>query len=205
MNVQETYGWKDAELTDTHGFLLPYVLRQFPNDRTVGILDIGCGNGAVAGKLAGLGHKVTAVDVSKDGIEIAQRLHSGVNFKLASLYDEGFPDIVGSNFDFVIALDVIEHLFYPRMLLNHAHAILREHGRFILSTPYHGFLKNLALSAMNGWDRHFTATWDGGHIKFFSRRTLYQLLCEAGFKDITFYGVGRFPGLWKSMLLTATK
>jgi hypothetical protein len=50
-------------------------------------------------------------------------------------------------------------------------------------------------------DKHFTALWDGGHIKFWSKRTLYQLLNENGFKVMKFIGCGRFPLLWKSMLI----
>lgn len=52
-------------------------------------------------------------------------------------------------------------------------------------------------------DSHYTALWDGGHIKFFSVKTLSQLLQEAGFKDLQFKFAGRFPYLWKGMLVSA--
>ena len=42
----------------------------------------------------------------------------------------------------------------------------------MLSTPYHGYLKNLALAVSGRMDRHFTALHVGGHIKFFSIETL---------------------------------
>jgi len=54
-------------------------------------------------------------------------------------------------------------------------------------------------------DAHFTVLWDGGHIKFWSRRTLTRLLEEAGFRVERFVGVGRVPLLWKSMILVARK
>lgn len=76
-------------------------------------------------------------------------------------------------------------------------------GEIIISTPYHGYLKNLVISLLNGWDKHFTALWDGGHIKFWSRKTLTQLLEEFGFEIVAFKGSGRLPYLWKSMFIKA--
>lgn len=52
-------------------------------------------------------------------------------------------------------------------------------------------------------DAHFTALWDHGHIKFWSRRTLGALLAEAGLEVTGFQGAGRAPLLWKSMVVAA--
>ena len=68
-----------------------------------------------------------------------------------------------------------------------------------------GYLKNCALAISGKLDAHFTALWDGGHIKFWSRRTLTALLQEAGFQVVSFRGAGRCPWLWKSMLIAARK
>ena len=54
----------------------------------------------------------------------------------------------------------------------------------VLSTPYHGYWKNLALAVAGKWDKHLTALWQGGHVKFFSIKTLGVLLAEVGFKGI---------------------
>ena len=61
----------------------------------------------------------------------------------------------------------------------------------MISTPYHGYLKNLVLSFFSKMDEHFTALWDHGHIKFWSVNSLQTLLEEVGFRDITFVRVGR--------------
>lgn len=52
-------------------------------------------------------------------------------------------------------------------------------------------------------DQHFTALWDHGHIKFWSRNTLSILLAEAGFQNIGFHRVGRIPPLAKAMIAVA--
>jgi 2-polyprenyl-3-methyl-5-hydroxy-6-metoxy-1,4-benzoquinol methylase len=112
---------------------------------------------------------------------------------------------IASQADCVVSLEVIEHLLYPRKLLELAHTALRPGGVLIVSTPYHGYLKNLALSVANGWDRHFGVDWDGGHVKFFSPTTLRTMASRVGFQDIKISGIGRFPMLWKAMVLSARR
>jgi 2-polyprenyl-6-hydroxyphenyl methylase/3-demethylubiquinone-9 3-methyltransferase len=90
-------------------------------------------------------------------------------------------------------------------LLANCRRALKPGGALILSTPYHGYWKNLALAVTGKLDDHFTALWDGGHIKFWSRGTLAQLLEEAGFRVERFVGVGRLPFLWKSMIVRSCK
>src|SRR5262249_37524354 len=78
-------------------------------------------------------------------------------------------------------------------------------GHLIISTPYHGYLKNLFLALTNSWDAHLSPFWDGGHIKFWSYKTLSRLLNESGFRIVRFIGAGRLPFLWKSMIVVAQK
>ena len=68
---------------------------------------------------------------------------------------------------------------------------------------YLGYLKNLAIALVDGWDRHHAVGWDGGHVKFFSVKTLSAMAAEAGFTGIRFRFAGRFPPLPKSMCLVA--
>ena len=99
----------------------------------------------------------------------------------------------------------VEHLFSPHLLPAFAAGALRDGGFLIVTTPYHGSLKNLALALLDKWDHHHTVLWHGGHIKFFSRQTLTRLLEANRFRVVGFSGVGRLPYLWKSMVLIARK
>jgi 2-polyprenyl-6-hydroxyphenyl methylase/3-demethylubiquinone-9 3-methyltransferase len=83
--------------------------------------------------------------------------------------------------------------------------LLEPGGLLIASTPFHGYWKNLALALTGKMDRHFTALWDHGHIKFWSEDTFRRLLEEAGFQDVRFQRVGRIPPLAKSMIAIARK
>ena len=108
-------------------------------------------------------------------------------------------------FPIVISLEVIEHIYDPRRYARTFFELLESGGLGIISTPYHGYLKNLALAVTGKMDSHFTALWDGGHIKFFSAATLRQLLLEAGFERPKIYRVGRIPPLAKSMIAAFRK
>ena len=76
-------------------------------------------------------------------------------------------------------------------------------GELIITTPYHGYLKNLTLSILNKWDSHMDPLWLGGHIKLWSKKTLTQALRNAGFEVVNFIGCGRVPYFWKSMMIKA--
>jgi SAM-dependent methyltransferase len=200
------YGYRHALGNSAHEYLLGPVfayLDEHLGGRRGRVLDLGCGNGYVSSRLAAAGHTVVGVDVSADGIEQGRAAHPGVVFHVASIYDEGVAEKIGRDFDAVIALEVVEHLFYPKLLFERTRTLLRADGRLIASTPYHGYWKNLAISLVGGWDRHWGVDWDGGHIKFFSPRSLRAMAELAGYGDVRFRYAGRVPGLWKAMILSA--
>jgi 2-polyprenyl-3-methyl-5-hydroxy-6-metoxy-1,4-benzoquinol methylase len=165
------------------------------------ICDLGCGNGHIAGRLAALGFQVTGVDASASGIRIARRVYPGVEFVEALIDGE----LSLGRFDLVISSDVIEHLYRPSDLLEAASSLLPPGGRLLLGTPYHGYLKNLALAATGKMDAHFSVLHDGGHIKFFSVNTLSNLISRHGFDSLSFTFYGRAPWLWKNMICHAIK
>jgi 2-polyprenyl-3-methyl-5-hydroxy-6-metoxy-1,4-benzoquinol methylase len=170
------------------------------------ILDIGCGNGSLALALHKLGYTVYGIDASAQGIALANSALSG-HFFVQDIHAKSLPEALQDKpFDTVISTEVIEHLYAPRDFLDLCKISLnRVSGRkfLLLSTPYHGYWKNLVLALSGNMDKHFTALWDGGHIKFWSRKTLSKLLREKGFAVTDFRGAGRLPFLWKSMLLKA--
>ena len=165
------------------------------------ICDLGCGNGHISGRLARLGYQVTGVDASPSGIAIARRAYPEVGF-VEALIDR---ELSLGPFDLVVSSDVIEHMYRPSDLVEAAHSLLKPGGQILLGTPYHGYLKNLVLAATGKMDAHFSVLHDGGHIKFFSVRTLSQLVSDHGFEDLHFTFYGRAPWLWKNMICHARK
>ena len=199
------YTWTDAHLNCAHNYTLPHVLEiintklQQGGDRQV--FDLGCGNGAVMALLRDHGYQVMGVDSSTDGIKQAKVAYPDLKVEHGSAYD----DLAGQygTFPIVLSLDVVEHCFFPRKYAHTLYSLVQAGGMALVSTPYHGYWKNLALALGGAMDRHFTALWDYGHVKFWSMQTLRVLLQEAGFSSVEFRRVGRIPALAKSMIAIA--
>lgn len=195
-----TYQYRDANPTHANAYLWPALknlieTRDWPDRRA---FDLGCGNGATCGMLSGLGFAVTGVDTSESGVAYAQKAFPGVQVKLGSAYDD-LAATYGT-FPLVVSLEVIEHCFDPRTFAKTFLNLIAPRGIGFLSTPYHSYLKNLALAVSGKMDSHFSALWDGGHVKFFSLNTFGQLLRNAGAKEVNFMRIGRVPILAKSMV-----
>ena len=201
------YKYDSADLNFAHGYLLPalreILVAKVSDDTRKRIFELGCGNGSVSNALAEMGFEMTGVDPSREGIHHANERYPHLNLRLGSAYD-ALAEIYGQ-FPVVVSLEVIEHIYAPRDYAATVYSLLEDGGTAIISTPYHGYWKNLAIAVTGRFDSHFTVLWDNGHIKFWSFKTLHQLLKEAGFRSITFRRVGRIPALAKSMIAIATK
>jgi 2-polyprenyl-3-methyl-5-hydroxy-6-metoxy-1,4-benzoquinol methylase len=203
--VVEDYGWTDSAPCSC-SYLAPFVLELLGRLEVRRVLDLGAGNGELCSMLSAAGFDAVGVEYDPKGVEIARSRFPGNRFYSLGVQDD--PERLMSReapFDAVISTEVIEHLFSPHLLPQFARRTLSDDGYLIVSTPYHGYLKNLALAISNKWDFHHDPLWHGGHIKFWSRSTLTTLLERHGFQVTQFHGVGRLPYLWKTMVLVARK
>lgn len=203
------YRYRSAAASHAHAYLLPTVKEELAViHRSLGntfprIFDLGCGNGSFCALLLCDGWSVTGVDPSSEGIALANKAFPQIRLELGSAYDDLAAKY--GRFPVVISLEVVEHVYAPREYARTLFDLVEPGGTAIVSTPYHGYLKNLILALTGKMDKHFTALWDHGHIKFWSIETLTILLNEAGFKNIRFHRVGRIPALAKSMIAVAHK
>ena len=201
------YAYRASAASCAHEYLFPAIKRLVQSLGEKGtVLDLGCGNGSLSHELSKLGFEVYGIDSSHSGIHIAREAFPGVQFSQGDVEQDLSPNPFHTeSFDIVVSTEVVEHLYRPRRLVQNAFRLLKPAGHFIISTPYHGWLKNVVLALSGKMDNHFTALWDGGHIKFWSRETLSGLLTEQGFGDLRFVGTGRVPYIWKSMILIGKK
>jgi 2-polyprenyl-6-hydroxyphenyl methylase/3-demethylubiquinone-9 3-methyltransferase len=199
------YGYADSGLNSSHSYLLPALLRELSRV-TLGekrLFDLGCGNGSIAAAVSKDGWDVTGVDVSSEGIAQAQRAYPDLRLEIGSGYDDLATRY--GRFPVVVSLEVVEHLYDPRRYARTLFDLLEPGGVAIVSTPYHGYVKNLVMAVAGKMDAHFHALWDHGHIKFWSIPTLTALLTEVGFETPRFERVGRVPPLAKSMIAIARR
>ena len=202
-NDYKDFGLKNAQQGHMHARFVPHVLAlSGPLGPNLRGRDVGCGNGFTCGEFLKRGCKVVGIDLSREGIEIARRTYPNGRFELLPADGKLLANLRDEPFDVVVSTKVVEHLYAPRAYARGCFDALRSGGRVICSTPYHGYLKNLALSLAGKWNFHANPLWDGGHIKLWSRRTLAALLREAGFENMQFRGIGRLSFVWIAILMS---
>ena len=179
-------------------FIFKHVKQNLSLHRAKTVFELGCGNGQTAKRLIESGFSVTAIEASESGAKIAQSLCPGARIDVCSVYEDLAARY--GQFDAVVSLEVLEHLYDPKLFAKRCFEVLCPGGIAVISTPYHGYLKNLAIALVGKYDSHHNPLWDHGHIKFFSRATLTQLFVEQGFTPIDFKRLGRLPVIAKSML-----
>ncbi|MFK5950494.1 MAG: class I SAM-dependent methyltransferase [Methylococcales bacterium] len=205
-NIVDNYGWSSPEGPNSCGYIAPRILSIIKSLDVKRVVDVGAGNGQLCSDISHEGYQVAGIEYDTQGVEIARSNYPEIPFYNLGVQDDPAKVLQQEElFDVAVSTEVVEHLFSPHLLPIFTKELLKEDGILIITTPYHGYIKNLALSLFNGWDTHHTPLWHGGHIKFWSRQTLTNLLEENGFKVISFSGVGRMPYLWKSMVLVAKK
>ena len=201
------YGFPDSDPSHMHRHFLPPLFQlagEFvrPGAR---VLDVGCGNGFTVGQFMARGCEVVGIDLSETGIEQARKSYPNARFEVIGATQGLLGELGCEPFDLVVSTEVIEHLYSPRAYVSGCFSALRPGGRFICSTPYHGYLKNLIIAFAGRTIAHANPLWDGGHIKLWDRATLSHLFLESGFVNLHFRGAGRVPWLWMTMLLSGDR
>ena len=164
------------------------------------VLDFGCGAGDAALRFVQHGHHVVGVDVSESGVRLAKANVPAAEFTL--IQSEARVPLPDGSFDVCFCSEVVEHVFEMEGLLHEVSRLLAPSGLFILTTPYHGWVKNLLVITF-AFERHFNPA--SGHIRFFSRRSITESLRAGGFDVERIRGIGRVWPLWKSMFVVARK
>lgn len=206
MNNTIDYGWKNAQSPHTHTYLSGPIRQLLVEEGIDNVIDLGCGNGDLCARLKPICNSIVGLEPDKKGYEIAKENNPNIQFYNVGLQDSAAAILNEHRpFQAAVSTEVIEHLYTPAELPKFAHKVLEPRGLLIVTTPYHGYFKNLLLSIFNKWDDHHGPLWNGGHIKFWSRPTLTKLLQDSGFEVVSFKGLGRFPWVWKSMMLVARR
>jgi glycosyltransferase involved in cell wall biosynthesis len=139
------------------------------------ILDLGCSDGRLGELLRRRGHYVVGVD-SEELPGVRDRLDGFLSTDL----DSGIPPGVGTDFDVVIAADVLEHLRDPAALLTSAGRLLAPGGVVMASVPNIGHWYGRLRVATGRFDYDRRGIFDAGHLRFFTLRTFERTARQAG-------------------------
>jgi 2-polyprenyl-3-methyl-5-hydroxy-6-metoxy-1,4-benzoquinol methylase len=166
-------GAEPERFAERRAFLLAHV---GPGDK---VLDLGCGDGAFAVAIAQAGATVTMADVAREAV---RRARARLPEAAAVVLEEGAPLPFGEDaFDVVWAGETLEHVADVAGLLAEVRRVLRWGGTLVATTPWHARL-------VAGTDRHFDPRAD--HLRFFSARTLREVVADAGFADVDVRATG---------------
>ncbi|MEZ4324245.1 MAG: class I SAM-dependent methyltransferase [Polyangiales bacterium] len=156
------------------------------------VLDVGCGTGSLALRLASAGALVHGLDVSSEMIRIARGKAEAagdaarnVTFHVGVL-DDGFDALSSGSLDGVCAYSILHLLQDPSDALARMHRLLAPGGFLVASTVClrESWVPYAPLIAMMRWLGK--APWVGQ----LSKEQLRELVTGAGFVDVTEPDVG---------------
>ena len=155
----------------------------FPDDREARGIDLGCGHGVLLHFAQQAGYqRLWGVDSSAEQVALAKQI--GVaNVSQGDLWNT-LDATESDSQDLVISFDLIEHLPKEKLttLVDGVHRVLREHGRWLISTPN-------AESPMFGRVRYGDLT----HELAFTAGSLSTLLIASGFRHVHCHEVAPVP------------
>jgi S-adenosylmethionine-dependent methyltransferase len=166
-------------------------------------LDLGCGTGATALRLARLGIHVTMLDSSPAMLELAKRAarEAGVTDKVVLQHGDAaqLADLFHMrSFDVILCHNILEYCDDPRAVLRDAARALRDSSAIlsVLVRSQAGEVFKAAIQAgdLAAAEKALTAEWGqeslyGGRVRLFTSDGLRAMLREASLATIAERGV----------------
>ena len=145
------------------------------------VLDVGCGSGWFSAALAAAGFETVGIDVAGEAIRRARARCPELEFQIVG--EDGELPFAPGSFDAAWLGELLEHVQDCLGVLAAVERVLRPGGQLIATTPDHGRLLRLRLGLRRrAFERHFEPRSD--HVRFFTRRTLRELLDAADYREI---------------------
>lgn len=152
---------------------------QFVPSGIKSLLDIGCARGNFGAALkAKTGCRVTGVELNSYEAQKAKNKLDAVIEGDILIMD------INERFDCITCLDVIEHVVHPEAFLKKIRTLLKEDGFLLLSTPNVGHWSVIEDLIAGRWDYLPVGILCISHLRFFTKKTILELLENAGFKIV---------------------
>lgn len=152
------------------------------------VLDIGCRDGALT-KFFAEGNDVVGLDIDSEALTRAKNT-LGIETRQVDL--NGAWGVEPHSFDAVVVAEIVEHLYYPDVVIGKVAQALKADGVFAGTVPNAFSLKNRARLLM--MKKKGTPLEDPTHINHFTVAELRGLL-EKHFDDVRVEGYGRYGWL----------
>ncbi len=144
------------------------------------VLDIGCGEGFFAEKLAEDNNRVIGVDILADPI-CKKSFENYLCLDLNAGFAKGASGMAGKTFDRILLQDILEHVQSPMQLLLDCQRLLKPSGQVLVSVPNVANI-TVRLSLLFGnFNYRERGILDKTHIRFFTRKSVHAMLAETGY------------------------
>jgi 2-polyprenyl-3-methyl-5-hydroxy-6-metoxy-1,4-benzoquinol methylase len=144
------------------------------------LLDVGAADGLLSRHLTDAGWRVTGIESDP---ELAEAGRPSCERMVVTDLDRDLPDL-DMTFDAIVYGDVLEHLADPLRALRGLNRWLAPGGRVVISVPNVAHLA-IRLSLLAGrFDYIDRGILDRTHLRFFTDRSLRQLLAAAGLVSV---------------------
>ena len=146
------------------------------------VLDVGCGNGSLIGRIKQMGD-ITAfgVDISPNMINECQKRYDNIEFKVSSGETLPFED---AYFDILTICCVLHHLKNPNNFFKESFRVLKSGGTLIVGEPWFPFpIKQIV-------DYIVSPIIKAGDNKLFSHNRLKKYFLSNGFLIIEVFKQG---------------
>lgn len=175
------------------------------------LLDIGCGSGHLLYQFRESFENLIGLEYSPHRLELAKVNFEGLPFTPICGSAEDLSAIDSNSIDQIISADTIEHIPDVYKATQEMYRVLRPNGRLIINTPNIAFIKK-RLRLLAG---RFPSTsqpnegisddilFDGGHLHYFTFRSLRLVLTKVDFKiekECGYGPLGRIHNIWPQLL-----
>ncbi|MBM3283665.1 class I SAM-dependent methyltransferase [Candidatus Gottesmanbacteria bacterium] len=168
------------------------------------VLDVGCATGYFAQKLKEKKCRVWGVEIDRKAAKIARKYCEEVMVgdveSFAALHHPRSPwghlggatSLKKNFFDYILLMDILEHLKNPGKLLVTLKPYLKKKGKIIICVPNVAFFSvrlNILLGKFN-YEQY--GILDESHLHFFTKQTFLRLVQDSGLKLLDFDVVSGF-------------
>lgn len=175
------------------------------------ILDIGCGNGYLLYQFRNSFNSLVGLEFSKHRLLQAKINMADCDFTAVQGSAENMSEIVTNSIDRIVSADTIEHIPDVYSAIDEMYRVLKPGGILVMNTPNIAFVKKRLLLCFG----RFPSTsqpneglgsdvlYDGGHLHYFTFRSLRLLLQRSGFivdRKIGYGRLGFIHNIWPELL-----
>lgn len=175
------------------------------------VLDVGCGSGQLLAYLRDRYEELVGLEYSAHRLDEARRNLAGLPFHGVLGTAEDMRDVATATIDCIVSADVIEHIPDVYAAAAEMHRVLKPGGTLVINTPNIAYVEKRVLLLAGRFPSTSQANeglgsdvlFDGGHLHYFTFRSLRLLLERAGFvmtKRRAYGKRGRWHALYPPLL-----